>query len=235
MKIWPAIDLYNGECVRLYKGDYNQQKKMPLTAEEALAFFASKKVERIHMVDLNGAKEKKATQQELIKELIQKSKTPIQVGGGIRDEKTIDSYLQAGAEAVILGTAAVENPEFVRKMAEKYPGKIYVGLDAKGEKAATNGWLNVQNSSIFDLAIAMEQAGAAGIIYTDIDRDGTMKGPNIERTAKLVSLVSCDVIASGGVRNQADLRALQQTGARAVIVGLAAYKGTIWEEEVTSC
>ncbi|WP_044641976.1 1-(5-phosphoribosyl)-5-[(5-phosphoribosylamino)methylideneamino]imidazole-4-carboxamide isomerase [Risungbinella massiliensis] len=231
MKIWPAIDLYNGECVRLYQGDYGQKREMPLTPQEALRFFASKQVERIHIVDLNGAKDKKATQLSLIQELITASEVPIEVGGGIRDEATVAAYLQAGAAAVILGTIAVEDPKLVQQLAQKYPGKIYVGLDAKGDKVATNGWLDASEATIWDLATAMDQAGVAGIIYTDIERDGTMQGPNLERTALLCSLVSCDVIASGGVRDRSDFQALQPTGARAVIVGRAAYEGTIWDKE----
>lgn len=228
MILYPAIDLKDGQCVRLLRGDMDKATVFGSDpAAQALAFEAAG-CEWLHLVDLNGAFAGKPVNAAAVEAILQAVRVPVQLGGGIRDIETIAEWLDIGVSRVILGTVAVEDPALVRRAAEAFPGKIAVGIDARGGKVATHGWAEVTGVDAVDLARSFENAGVAAIIYTDIDRDGAMQGPNVTATEALARAVTIPVIASGGVSSLADLLALQATGVIAgAISGRALYDGAI--------
>lgn len=229
MILYPAIDLKDGQCVRLYKGEmasatvFNEDP-----AAQALAF-AGQGAEWLHLVDLNGAFAGKPVNAGAVTAILKAVRIPCQLGGGIRDMATIEAWLSNGLARVILGTVAVENPDLVRQAAREFPGQVAVGIDARKGRVATKGWATETNVKVTDLALAFEDAGVAAIIYTDIDRDGAMGGPNVKATAELAWATSIPVIASGGVSSLEDLLALKATGAplNGAISGRALYDGKI--------
>jgi len=230
MDVIPAIDLLEGRCVRLYQGDYAQAE---IFSENPLAMalnWANQGAPRLHVVDLDGAKRGLPTNHGVLQEICAALTIPVQVGGGIRDRQTVESLLGSGVSQVILGTVAVENPPLVEELCQAFPGQILVGIDARNGQVATKGWLETTTVQAVDLAQRMTAVGVAGIIYTDIERDGTLQGPNLNALRDLVSQVSVPVIASGGVSSLTDLLrllSLEALGVTGAIVGKALYSGAV--------
>lgn len=229
MIFYPAIDLKDGSCVRLYKGDMNAATVFSNDPTSQALSFESAGAKWLHLVDLNGAFAGESRNGEAVRDILEAIMIPVQLGGGIRDMAMVDGWIDRGVERVILGTAAVRDPEFVKDAARTYPGKVAVGIDARGGKVAVSGWAETTDIAAVDLAKRFEDAGVAAIIYTDIDRDGAMQGPNVAATAALAQAVSIPVIASGGVSSMADLIALKTCGAYldGAISGRAVYDGKI--------
>lgn len=228
MILYPAIDLKNGQCVRLLRGDMDAATVFGDNPAAQARAFADAGCSWLHLVDLNGAFEGRSVNTEAVEAIVDSVSVPAQLGGGIRDLAAIARWLDRGVARVILGTVAVENPDLVREAAAEFPGKIAVGIDARAGKVATRGWAEETDVMATDLARQFEDAGVAAIIYTDIDRDGAMGGPNVEATAALARAVRIPVIASGGVASLDDLRALKATGViEGAISGRALYDGAI--------
>ncbi|WP_308752321.1 1-(5-phosphoribosyl)-5-[(5-phosphoribosylamino)methylideneamino]imidazole-4-carboxamide isomerase [uncultured Anaerotruncus sp.] len=227
MIILPAIDIKDGCCVRLRKGDFSTAHKVADDAAETAASFLAAGARWIHMVDLDGAKEGAVKNAPLFLEIAKTSGLKVELGGGIRDRKTIEFYLKNGISRVILGSIAVKNPALVREAAAAYGDRIAVGIDAKEGRVATEGWLDTSSVSYLDLAKEMEQAGVKTIIFTDISRDGMLGGLNLEQLAALRETVSCNVIASGGVRDLGDIEVCGRLGLHGVICGKALYTGSL--------
>ena len=228
MILYPAIDLKDGQAVRLLRGDMDKATVFSDSPADQAKAFVDAGCEWIHLVDLNGAFEGRPVNAEAVDAILGAIDVPAQLGGGIRDMSTIAAWLEKGLSRVILGTVAVENPDLVREAAAEFPGKVAVGLDARNGRVATRGWAKETDVMVTDLAKSFEDAGVAAIIYTDIDRDGAMGGPNIPATVALAEAVDIPVIASGGVSSMADLTALKETGAIAgAISGRALYDGAI--------
>ncbi|CUH76466.1 1-(5-phosphoribosyl)-5-[(5-phosphoribosylamino)methylideneamino]imidazole-4-carboxamide isomerase [Tropicibacter naphthalenivorans] len=229
MILYPAIDLKDGKAVRLLRGDMDKATVFnDDPAAQALEFMASG-CEWLHLVDLNGAFAGEPVNAAAVEAILKQTQTPAQLGGGIRDMATIEMWLSKGLARVILGTVAVEKPELVREAAKAFPGKIAVGIDAKDGKVATKGWAEVTDVDAVELAKSFENDGVAAIIYTDINRDGAMQGPNVEYTAAMANAVTIPVIASGGVSSLDDLKALRDCGAplNGAISGRALYDGAL--------
>jgi len=226
--LYPAIDLKDGQCVRLKLGDMDQSTVFNDDPAAQATDFAAAGCEWIHLVDLNGAFEGQPVNAAAVEAILKSVSIPVQLGGGIRSMETIAHWLQSGVRRVILGTVAVKNPTLVREACREWPGRIAVGIDAKGGKVAIEGWAEISELTAVELAAQFEDAGAAAIIHTDVDRDGVLAGPNIEATAALARSTSVPVIASGGVSSLEDLLALRATGGIAgAISGRALYDGRI--------
>jgi len=228
MILYPAIDLKDGKAVRLYKGEMEKATVFhDYPADQAL-IFEKAGCEWIHLVDLNGAFAGAPVNGQTVQDILARVSVPCQLGGGIRDIATIEAWLSHGLSRVILGTVAVENPALVREAARAFPGKIAVGLDAREGLVATRGWASETDIMVTDLAKQFEDVGIAAIIYTDINRDGAMEGPNITATEALARAVDIPVIASGGVSSIQDLRDLKATGViSGAISGRAIYDHAI--------
>ncbi len=229
MILYPAIDLKDGQAVRLLRGEMDAATVFnDDPAAQAEAFVAAG-CEWLHLVDLNGAFAGVPVNAAPVEEILKRCKVPAQLGGGIRDMATIEAWLSKGLARVILGTVAVENPTLVREAARAFPGQVAVGIDARGGRVATKGWAEETDVEVTDLARSFEDAGVAAIIYTDINRDGAMQGPNVEATAALARAVSIPVIASGGVSSLEDLLTLRDCGAglNGAISGRALYDGAL--------
>ena len=228
MILYPAIDLKDGNCVRLLRGDMDKATIFGADPAAQAASFAAAGCAWIHLVDLNGAFAGAPVNAKAVRDILKEVDVPCQLGGGIRDMKTIEMWLSEGLSRVILGTVAVEDPNLVRQAARAFEGKIAVGIDARKGMVATKGWAEETTINVTDLARKFEDAGVAAVIYTDIDRDGAMQGPNIAATEALARAVSMQVIASGGVSQMSDLLALRDTGVIAgAISGRALYDGAI--------
>ncbi|TGN59377.1 1-(5-phosphoribosyl)-5-[(5-phosphoribosylamino)methylideneamino]imidazole-4-carboxamide isomerase [Paracoccus liaowanqingii] len=228
MILYPAIDLKDGNCVRLLRGDMQAATVFGTDPAAQARAFQDAGAEWLHLVDLNGAFEGKPVNAAAVEAILAATTIPTQLGGGIRDMATIEAWLDRGLTRVILGTVAVENPDLVRDAAEAFPGRIAVGIDARKGRVATRGWATETDIDATDLARRFQDAGVAAIIYTDIDRDGAMGGPNISATEALARAVTIPVIASGGVSSLQDLRALADTRIIAgAISGRALYDGAL--------
>ena len=229
MILYPAIDLKDGNAVRLLRGDMDKSTVFNTDPTAQAREFVDAGCEWLHLVDLNGAFEGEPVNAAPVEAILSQCKVPAQLGGGIRDMATIENWPNKGLQRVILGTVAVENPDLVREAARAFPGHVAVGIDARDGKVATKGWAEETNVMVIDLAKSFEDAGVAAIIYTDINRDGAMQGPNVQATADLANAVSIPVIASGGVSSIADLKALKSCGAplNGAISGRALYDGAI--------
>jgi phosphoribosylformimino-5-aminoimidazole carboxamide ribotide isomerase len=228
MILYPAIDLKDGQAVRLYKGEMEQATVFNDNPATQARAFVDAGCEYLHLVDLNGAFAGTPINGAAVEAILADVDVPTQLGGGIRDMATIEMWLTRGISRVILGTVAVENPDLVREAARHFPNQIAVGLDAREGRVATRGWAEETDIMVTDLAKSFEDAGVAAIIYTDINRDGAMAGPNIEATEALARATTLPVIASGGVSSLADLIALRDTGVIAgAISGRALYDGAI--------
>jgi phosphoribosylformimino-5-aminoimidazole carboxamide ribotide isomerase len=227
MYIIPAIDLRNGKCVRLIQGDYHRQITYRDDPVKQAKEFSSAGAQWLHIVDLDGAKVGKPVNTDTISAIAALGQLKIEVGGGLRDEASIKQLLDMDAERVIIGTKAVSDFEWFGEMAEKFSGKIVLGLDARGSKVATHAWTKENSQHLLEFATEAAKLPLAAIIYTDITRDGMMSGPNLERTKALAEAVQVPVIASGGVREIADIKKLAKLGIEAVIIGRALYEGTL--------
>ncbi|MFI3151334.1 1-(5-phosphoribosyl)-5-[(5-phosphoribosylamino)methylideneamino]imidazole-4-carboxamide isomerase [Streptococcus suis] len=234
MQIYPAIDIRNGKAVRLFKGDFNQETVVNPDVLDQAKTFAAAGIDFIHVVDLDGALEGRATNRDLIASLKSETGLRIQVGGGVRTLDQIADYLDAGIDRVIIGSMAVKNPDFVKQALERFGSQaIVVGIDAKNGFVATEGWLETSQVDYLSLAKEMEKIGVRLFVYTDVDRDGTLTGPNFDHYRKLkATLTEADVIASGGIHSMSDLVELAQIGVAGTIVGKAYYSGKVSLDEL---
>ncbi|UTY38270.1 1-(5-phosphoribosyl)-5-[(5-phosphoribosylamino)methylideneamino]imidazole-4-carboxamide isomerase [Allocoprobacillus halotolerans] len=237
MIIIPAIDLKNGEAVRLYKGDYKQKTVYSRTPETLALQFQDMGAKYLHVVDLDGAKEGNTTNLQTIQKIRQTITIPMEVGGGIRDEKTVSLYLdEIGVNRVILGTAAIENPDFLQAMLKRYGSeKIVVGVDIQNEYVATSGWLVTTKVHYLDFLKTLETMGVRYIICTDISKDGTLQGPTFSIYQKIQETTSLQCIVSGGVKDQDDILEAAKQGYHGCIVGKAYYEGKVDLKEVIGC
>jgi len=231
MLLIPAIDLKEGKCVRLRQGRMDDNTVFSDDPVAVAGKWVEQGARRIHLVDLDGAFAGQPENAGIIKQIAEAyPDVPVQIGGGIRDEATIQGYLDAGVQYVIIGSKAVSDPDFVREMAAKFVGHVIVGLDAKEGKVAIDGWATVSDKDVTELAKEFEANGVEAIIYTDIARDGMMQGVNVEATARLARAISIPVIASGGITNMDDIHALGKVavdGIMGAITGRAIYEGTL--------
>ncbi|MDW8516665.1 1-(5-phosphoribosyl)-5-[(5-phosphoribosylamino)methylideneamino]imidazole-4-carboxamide isomerase [Priestia flexa] len=224
--IYPAIDMRGGKCVRLLQGDYDKETVYGDSPVDMAAQFAGEGAKWIHMVDLDGAKAAKRVNNEFVLEVKKKLGVNVQIGGGIRSEEDVAYYLENGIDRVILGSAAISNPEFVKKMLRQYGEKIAIGIDARDGYVATEGWLETSTVKATELGKELAEAGAETFIFTDISTDGMLSGPNVEGIVSMAKATGKSVIASGGVSKLADLKALQayeKDGVIGAIVGKALY------------
>ncbi|HEV7761458.1 MAG TPA: 1-(5-phosphoribosyl)-5-[(5-phosphoribosylamino)methylideneamino]imidazole-4-carboxamide isomerase [Acidimicrobiales bacterium] len=239
MQLYPAIDLLDGRCVRLYQGDYDQTTVYgddPATQAET---FAAEGAPWVHVVDLDAARTGEPRNRDLIAAVVAAVDVPVQVGGGVRDDAAADALLAAGVQRVVVGTAALDDPAWVRRLAARYPGQVAVGLDARGRDVAVRGWVEASGRDLVDVARDFDDAGVAALVVTEIGVDGTLAGPALDQLAAVLEATSLDLVASGGVGGLADLRALdalvagdgdgdRPDGRRrlaGVIVGRAIYEG----------
>ena len=230
MNVIPAIDLLDGKCVRLYQGDYQQSQVFNENPVEVAQQWLEQGATRLHLVDLDGAKQGKPLNLSVIEAIVKAVDIEVQVGGGLRTYDSVKKILDLGVKRAILGTVAVEQPELVQQLCQDFPEQIFVGIDARNGKVATKGWLETSTVEATDLAQKMAKLGAAAIIYTDIHRDGTLTGPNLDALRELANAIDIPVIASGGVSKLTDLLsllALEPLGVNAVIVGRAIYTGDV--------
>ncbi len=227
MKLLPAIDLLGGNCVRLFRGDFDTAHQVADDPLSTARSFQKAGSGWIHMVDLDGARTGDGINRPVILQVAQNTSLKVEVGGGIRSMDAIDTYLQGGVSRVILGSAALEDPALVKKAVEQYGQRIAIGIDAKNGQVAARGWLSTSSVDYLTLAKQMENLGVSTIIYTDIAKDGMMLGPNFEQMKALRQTVSCDLVASGGIRSLEDLQQLQDIGIDWAILGKSIYQGAI--------
>lgn len=227
MLIYPAIDIKNGKCVMLTQGKFDKEKIYYDNPEEVAKIWEEKGAKILHIVDLDGALEGESRNFETIKKIIEAVKIPIQLGGGIRSLETIKTLIDIGVNRVIIGTKAVQDEEMLKEAVEIYKEKIVVAIDAKDGYVAVDGWTKTSTVDALEFAKKIGSIGAKTIIYTDIARDGMLKGPNFEAIKKMNESVVIDVIASGGVSSEEDLKKLQEIGVAGAIVGKALYEGKI--------
>ena len=231
-QLYPAIDLKAGKVVRLKRGDMDQATIYAEDPGAQAAAFDAAGFDWLHVVDLDGAFAGKPANAKAVAAILQGTKRPVQLGGGIRDMATVEAWLSRGVARVILGSAAVKDPDFARAACKAFPGKVAVGIDAKDGMVATEGWAEVSSVSALDLALSFEDAGAAAIIHTDIDRDGMLGGVNVAATAEIAARLTTPVIASGGVAGVQDIVALKAAGRVAgTIIGRALYDGRLTAAE----
>lgn len=227
MIILPAIDIIDQSPVRLYQGDYNKKEIVGQSVLELAKMFEAMKAPYLHMVDLDGAKSGKLENAKLICQTAKALSIPVEVGGGIRSMDTVDLYLTSGVSRVILGTSALEDPEFLKAALKKYGEKIAVGIDCKDGKVCGSGWLVQSEYDYLEFAQKMETYGVKTIIFTDISKDGTLTGPNLDMLKKLKETVSMHIIASGGIRDLSHIQALKDLGVYGAITGKAMYAHTL--------
>ena len=233
MILYPAIDLKNGKCVRLIQGKMNKETVFnhdPLLQAKS---FVDQGCEWLHLIDLDGALSQSLVNQTIIKKIISTVPIPVQLGGGIRNFKTIEHLISVGVQRIILGTIALSDPQLVKKACRYFPNKIAIGIDAKNSNVMVEGWVKKSNMSVFDLAKSFEDVGVSAIIYTDISKDGMMLGPDINGTKKLLECVSIPIIASGGVSSISDLRKLKKECPKlnGIVCGRALYDNKIKIDE----
>ena len=227
MIILPAIDIKDGTCVRLVKGDYETAHKVAEDPVKTASSFQSAGAKWLHMVDLDGAKAAEPINSQTFFDIQKTCELKIEVGGGIRNMETVDFYLEHGISRVILGSAAISNPNFVQKAVNKYGSQIAVGIDARDGKVAAEGWTSTSQIDYIDMAKRMENMGVKYIIFTDISRDGTLSGPNLVMLDRINRAVDCHIIASGGVSNIKDIINLDALGVYGAICGKALYTGDL--------
>lgn len=227
MILLPAIDLLDGQCVRLRRGDFDTAHRVAADPLETARSFEQAGAAWIHMVDLDGAKTGSAQNQEIILRIARETSLLVEAGGGIRDMDTVAYYLQNGVSRVVLGSAALENPQLVKKAVEQYGSRVAVGIDAKNGMVSARGWLSDSQTDYLSLAEKMDLAGSGWIVFTDISKDGMMEGPNLSQLSQLRKRVSCRLTASGGIRSLEDLKVLDAANIEAAILGKALYTGAI--------
>lgn len=227
MIILPAIDIKDGNCVRLYKGDFSTVEKVADSYIETALSFQKDGASWIHMVDLDGAKSAAPINNEIFIDVAKNTKLKVELGGGIRSLDTVEYYLSNGISRVILGSIAVKNPQLVKEAIKEYGDRIAVGIDALNEKVAVEGWLDTSEVNYIDLAKEMVNLGVKYIIFTDISKDGTLEGPSLQQLIKLNNAVDCNIIASGGIHNIADITDCKVNKLYGTICGKSIYKGTL--------
>lgn len=225
MILYPAIDLKDGACVRLRRGDMAAATVFNRDPADQARRFAAAGAEWLHVVDLDGALAGKSVNRTAVEAILSAAAVPCQLGGGIRDHAAIEGWLAAGVARVVLGTAALKNPEMVREACRRHPGRIAVAIDARAGKVVVEGWAETSQVATLDFAARFADAGVAAIVFTDVERDGIMEGANVAATARLAQAVAIPVIASGGISGLGDLLALKVAGAAGAIVGRALYDG----------
>ena len=230
MVVIPAIDIKSGRCVRLQQGEMSKETVYSEVPEEMAVKWHEKGAERLHLVDLDGAVEGKAVNKEVIRRIVAAVPIPVQLGGGIRDMETIETYLKLGINQVILGTVAYKNPGFLTQTCKEFAGRIILGVDARKDRVAVEGWTEETDLTVAQIAKRFENIGISAIIYTDIHRDGMSTGPNVEATKVLAQSVETPVIASGGISGMDDVAkilGLEEYGVIGMITGRALYNGTL--------
>ena len=235
MKIYPAIDLKEGQCVRLKQGKFDQMEIFSNDPVAVAVNWAEAGAELIHVVDLDGALSGAPGNLGPIRKILGEVRVPIQVGGGIREMEIIRKYIAMGVSRVVLGTSVVKNLGLLKLAAETYPGRIVAGIDAKGGKVAITGWTDVTSESAMEYAVRISSYGIAAVIYTDIDKDGMMEGPNIPRITEMASAISVPLVVSGGVSSLEDVRKILKVGnVEGMIIGKALYSGAVSLKEAVS-
>ena len=232
MIIFPAIDILDGQCVRLIQGDDKQESVYSNSPVDRAKQWEEKGAEFIHIVDLDGAKSGNSTNKDIIQKIAQTVNIPVQVGGGIRSLEIIDAHINNGVNRVIIGTAAIQDPEFLKAAVEKYGDKIVVSLDARNGFIATDGWTDTSEVKALDLVKDLEKIGVKTIVYTDIAKDGMLQGPNLDEQQVINEATTIDVIASGGVTTKEDVENLQALNMYGAIIGKALYDGKLEFESV---
>ncbi len=227
MEIIPAIDLKGGKCVRLYQGDYSKETIFSEDPVEVALKWYSIGAKRLHIVDLDGAAKGKPQNLDIVSRIIEKTRLAVQLGGGIRDEKTVEAILKVGVKRLIMGTIAVEKPFMIKRLCEKYGEAIMVSIDARNGRVATHGWLTESDMRAIDLAFQMKDLGVPRFLYTDISRDGTLTEPAYNSIAGLIVKVKIPVIAAGGISKIEHLKKLAEIGAEGAVIGRAIYTGDI--------
>lgn len=235
MIILPAIDIKNGQCVRLTKGDFSTTEKVANDPLETALSFKTSGASWLHMVDLDGALTGEIVNGDIVLNVAAQSGLKIQVGGGIRTMDSIFKYVEHGIDRVILGSAAINNPVFAKEAIKEFGEKVAIGIDARNEMVSGSGWTEDSNIHFIDMAVRMEEAGARTIIFTDISKDGTLQGPNLEQLARIHDAVGCNIIASGGIKTLKDIKDLKAMGLYGTICGKSIYKGTLSLEEAIGC
>ncbi|MDF2880314.1 MAG: phosphoribosylformimino-5-aminoimidazole carboxamide ribotide isomerase [Clostridiaceae bacterium] len=236
MIIFPAIDLRNGKCVRLYQGKFEKTEIVGEDPVKVAMSFKRNGAEYIHVVDLDGALNGKMENLKCISDIVKTVEIPVELGGGIRNMGTIDMLINTGVSRIILGTAALKNTDLVKDAVSKYGDKIAVGIDAKDKNVAVNGWVNVSSVNYIDFAKKVGSFGVSTIIFTDISKDGTLKGPNLQQLNEINNSVNCNIIASGGIKSIHDLIVIKEMGIYGAIVGKGIYSGKIdLKEAINNC
>jgi phosphoribosylformimino-5-aminoimidazole carboxamide ribotide isomerase len=227
MQIWPAIDILGGRCVRLQQGDYQRET---VFGEDPLAMaghWVEQGAECLHLVDLDGARDGHIVNREVIRDIVQAVPVPCELGGGVRDEETIAAWLELGLDRLVVGTRALQDADWFRRMVRQYPRRLVLGIDARDGRVATEGWLQTSNVSAVELARSMTDEPLAAIVYTDISRDGMLAGPNFDSMAAMREAVACPLVASGGVTELEDIVRLARLGMEGCIIGRALYEGQL--------
>jgi len=234
MQIWPAIDIRGGRCVRLCQGDYGRETVYGDSPAETADFWRSKGARRLHLVDLDGAKDGTTANFDAVKKVVETTApfgVECELGGGVRSEETIRRLLDLGLSRLVVGTLALKKPEWFLEMCEKFPNKLVLGIDARGGMVATDGWLETSSTRAVDLAKRFDGAPIAALVYTDVATDGMMKGPNVAETIAMKDAVSIQVVASGGISNIDDVKKLCDAKIEACIIGRALYEKTVALED----
>lgn len=232
MQIWPAIDIRGGQCVRLRQGDYQQETVFGDDPSAMARHWIQQGAECLHLVDLDGAKDGEVANRASIEAIVGAVKVPCQLGGGIRDEATIQALLDLGLERLVIGSKAVKQPDWFRQMCRKFPRRLVLGIDARNGRVATDGWLQTSDVAATDLARELATEPIAAIVYTDIAKDGMLEGPNLEAMREMTQAAAAPVIASGGVTTLEDIQSLAVAGLNGCIVGRALYEGRLQLPEV---
>ena len=235
MKIFPAIDIKEKKCVRLVKGDFNNQTEYKISPVEQARKYKDHGFKNLHLVDLDGALTGETVNLDIIHEIVTKFDLKIEIGGGVRNFESIKKYTDAGAEKVILGSAAIKDKNFLKEACEKFPNKIALGLDAKDGYLSVSGWKENSNQLTLDYLKAVNDFGASRLIYTDINKDGMKQSPNFEETSKVADISNCPVIISGGVSSIDDIKKVKElnnNNIEGIIVGKAIYDGDIQLDEL---
>ncbi len=227
MEIWPAIDIRGGQCVRLAQGDYNRETVYGSVPADMAEHWAALGARHLHLVDLDGAKDGKNTNAAAVAEIVRRVSIPCELGGGIRSEETIRAYLDMGVSRLVIGTLALKERAWFREMAQKYPGRLVLGIDAKEGMVAVNGWLETSRTPAADLAREFAGLPLAALVYTDIATDGMMKGPNFKEMDLMNRVSAVPLVASGGVTQISDVARLAELNVPACIIGRALYEKTI--------
>lgn len=227
MELWPAIDLRGGCCVRLAQGDYGRETIFGDDPVEMVRRFVAGGARRLHIVDLDGAREGRPVQADLVARMVAAAGVPCQLGGGVRSRDAVEGYVRAGVERIVIGSVAIEHPDLLEELAHGFPGRMVLGLDARHGKVAVRGWLETSGLEAVAVAVRHASLPLAGIVYTDIAKDGMMAGPNLRSLAEMVEAVRLPVVASGGVSSDDDIRNVRHVGAAGCIVGRALYEGAV--------